>query len=47
MYEEGIQKYDICVNLYRSSYGITPVEPLLYKIIHLIKMSFEQSLEDT
>mgnify|MGYP000947106143 CR=1 FL=1 len=43
MSEEALTKYGTCLDLYYQKNGTIPVEPLLYKIVLLVRLGVERS----
>lgn len=45
MQDEALVKYSNCVDVYYEKYGIIPSEPLLYKVILLVKLAIVKTGE--
>lgn len=42
MQEDALTKYTTCVDLYYQKNGSIPAEPLLYKIVLLVRLALQQ-----
>jgi hypothetical protein len=47
MQDEALVKYSSCVDIHYEKYGSIPPEPLLYKIVLLMKLAIVKNHDDS